>query len=376
MNINSYYSIVTYYGIELDLLTAPAKTITKNNIVIDNPEYIKYKKIIDNIQTIYATEQADKKIPTFWTTPSGSSYVPSTKSTLTKLETGKSYYFLLRPEASLPITGLELEPSLSQPCAFIDTDCCPKIALDTNDNNEEDLELVETNHAYLSIILENLIPGNSYVYSIKSLDSNWPAFVKPSAGLYRAFSETGVIKSVFRFGSSEDDNINSLNYNLQEDANKNNRYTVLNVNVTPTGGVYSSTNNPCSTVSEQLTVRCNNCIPTDSGRYPVVSFADSPKLILSSTCCAANHPLRVNVSNVYPGKEYNYRLESYTDNVTFLPSSGTISFGLSGSGKFQSLVNVNDNALSLIKVTLTDTVTNDSFTDFLPITCGSCFNEL
>lgn len=376
MNINSYYSIVTYYGEDLNLLNAPAKTLTQNNITIDNPEYLKYRKIIDNIQTIYATEQSDKKIPAFWTTTSGTSYIPSVKSTLTYLEKDKSYYFLLRPEAVLPITGLELEPIVNEPCSFIDSNCCPKILLDVNDNNEEDLELVETNHAYLSIVLDNLIPGNSYIYNIKSLDSNWPCFVKPSGGLYRAFAPTGVIKSVFRFGSSENDNNNSLSYTLQDDADKNNKYNILSVNITPTGGIYSSTSNPCSTVSEQITLRCNNCIPSDSGRYPIVSFADSPKLILNSSCCSADQPLRINVSNVYPGKEYNYRLESYTDNVTFIPSTGIVSFGYSGSGKFQTLINVNNNALSLIKVTIIDTITNDSFTDFLPITCGSCFNEI
>jgi hypothetical protein len=98
--------------------------------------------------------------------------------------------------------------------------------------------------------------------------------------------------------------------------------------------------------------------------------------VLNSSCCGANHPLRINISNISPGKEYNYRLESYTDNVNFIPSTGIVSFGKIGSGKIQSLININNNALSLIKVTLTDSVTNDSFTDFLPITCGSCFNEL
>lgn len=376
MNINSYYSIVTYYGSGLNLLSPPNETITQNNEIITNPEYTKYKKIIDNVQTIYGTQLPSKEIPTFWTTPSGDSYVASSKSTLTTLESGQSYYFIVRPEASLPITQLQLTPSQDQPCLNIDADCCPKILLDLSDNTLEDLKLTDTNHAYISVALQNLIPGNSYSYSIRALDSNWPAFVKPSAGLYTAFAETGVIKTVFRFGVSEDDDTNSISYSLQDNANKNNRYTVLSFNITPTGGIYSSTSNPCSTVSESMTIKCENCIPTDSGRYPVVSFADSPKLTLNSSCCSANHPLRVNVSNVYPGKDYNYRLESYTDNVTFVPSTGTVSFGHNGSGKFQSLINVNNNALSLIKVTLTDTITNDSFTDFLPVVCGSCANEL
>ncbi len=376
MNINSYYSVVTYYGQNLDLMTAPSQTITQDNMTISNPEYIKYKKIIDNVQTIYGTEKADKEIPTFWTTASNTSYIASTKSTLTQLEKNKSYYFIVRPESTLPITGLDLDPSENQGCSTINTSCCPKISLDISDNINEDLKLTETNHAYISVVLENLIPGNSYIYNIRSLDSNWPSFVKPSSVLYRAFAPTGVIKTVFRFGASVDDDTNSLAYTLQDDGNKNNRYTVLNVNVTPTGGIYSATSNPCSTVSESITLRCDNCIPTDSGRYPVVSFADSPKLVLNSSCCGANHPLRINISNVSPGKEYNYRLESYTDNVNFIPSTGIVSFGKIGSGKIQSLININNNALSLIKVTLTDSVTNDSFTDFLPITCGSCFNEL
>jgi len=376
MSINSYYSIITYYGEELNLMTPPAETITSDGKTSTNPLYTIYQTIINNVQTIYGTELANKNIPTFWTTGSNLTYIPSTKSTLTKLETGQSYYFIVRPEATLPISISQFDPVIKTSCSAIDTDCCPKILLDIKDGATEDLSLTESNHSYISVGLNNLIPGNSYLYSIRALDSNWPSFVKPSDGLYTAFSESGLIKSVFRFGSSESDNTNSLPYSLHEGSNKDNKYTVLAFYVAPTGGIYSSTSNPCSIVSESVTIRCNDCIPTDSGRYPIVSFAASPKLVLADTCCAASHPLRVNVSNVVPGRTYQYRLESYTDNVNFTPSTGNISFGANKTGKFQSLINVNNNAISLIKVVLTDSVTNDSFTDFLPITCGSCANQL
>jgi hypothetical protein len=377
MNITSQYSIARYNGKEyFSLVNPPNSRSTVNGITIVNPDYIKYYEFLNTVEKVYDTQLSPKgNIPIFWTVSSGNTYVPSSDSTLSGLAPGKTYYFVSRSEADLPISvplisGILIENVGINTCSGIDYDCCPSFtSIGSTGLNSPDIVLnsASGNYYYMSIGLNNLIPNKSYFYNISSFNSNWPTFVNPKSGIYTPSSSSGNIEAVIHFALDTDNNVGNLPYTYDINASLKDKYNLLNIYVS---GINTDSN--CKPISKAISVRCYDCLPkTDC---PNVIFTNSPNLVLASDCCSSNQPLSVSVSDAVPGREYTYSfLASSGISITSSPT-GSVVFGSTGAGRINTTFNMYNTSVGIIQTILTDTYSNKKVMDFLSTNCGSCEN--
>lgn len=377
MNITSQYSIIRYNGKQtFSLLNPPSSRKTVDGVTIVNPDYIKYYELINTVEKIYDTQSSPKgNIPIFWTISSGNYYIPSPDSTLSGLVPGKTYYFVSRSEADLPISVPLISGTLTEDvyisgCSGVDYSCCPVFtSIGSTGLNSPDVVLTSQsgNYHYMSIGLSNLIPNKSYFYNISSLNSNWPTYVNPKSGIYTPSSSSGNIDAVVHFGLDLNDNIGNLPYTYDISASLKDKYSLLNIFLS---GI--NIDSDCKPINKSLFVRCYDCLPkTDC---PNVIFANSPSLVLASDCCSANQTLSVNVTNAIPGREYSYEfLASSGVSITSL-ETGVAVFGNTGAGKINTTFNMYNTPVGVIQVTVTDTYSNKSVMDFLSTSCGTCQN--
>lgn len=343
MYINSQFFITYYPGAQpLDLMSVPA------SISGNQESLLIYNRFIDNITTIYSSQNNSGIIPVFWTrrqdnnTDFGSnrvSFVPSENSTLTQLQPKSGYYFILRDESSLPlqipvVSGeapilLENYNQLNVPSiAFSDT------TFSRPSPEPGNLSAEPTNSKLLDFNISRLESGETYKYEFKHIDNNWPVTLSPISGTFKPTLDAAIIRSNLKFcattGCCPDGSAGLLNYpeemvnKLTDSNNTLNLYQIYRLEISPVSFEGDSI------LSDDITAICNDCLP-DVRIFHLANEPDSDPVEF------ANHILEEEGKNLYtwnalfdnltPGKSYDYQ-------VNALDANWPVIFNTSTSGTF------------------------------------------
>jgi hypothetical protein len=328
MNITSQFSLLHYNGkASLNLMSIPTSF---NN---DNLLSAYYNNFINSISTIYDSQDSNGAIPVFWTELSGYNRIPSPDSTLTSLIPDKSYYVIALNDNVLPlqvpaVSGTLDTTSLTKPS--------PVIVWPTSDKLSADITLtgINNNYAYFSTTINNLIPNEVYQYVFSGIDANWPTVISPISGLLKPSKSSLDIESVLNFCPSSggcESHPGLLSSTIENVAHYqyNDLFSILSLSVEPIS--YTGV----EPVSDQLTVRCRNCLPAKPV-YPIISF---PCIV---TGCSTNdhgsssvmlsgvnnnyYYLKAHISGLIPGENYTYNVNDLAGNwpVVLYPTSGSI----------------------------------------------------
>lgn len=357
MLINNEFTIERYSGqLPLTLLSVPSN--------MDSHTQQQYSVFINNIITIYGSQNENGSVPVFFKNANGT---PSSSSTLTQLDPSQEYYFISRNTSMFPYAI----PSIGGPpissCETLEP-CCPYIAFI---NNSVTLSGPPENiYSYLTAVASGLTPGKEYSYSYELVSANWPSKMSPSSGTFIPMGYSDNIDSVFSFCPTSGDCDGYFGYvadtNLNKDYAQKNIYSTIKIKLHPLDG------SSCSLMSDSITIKCNKCLPGGNTYRPKVSINGGPRLSLSSTCCSNPIPLTVNVTGAEPGKVYDFVIENWPNNMGVSPVSGTSSFG-DGTGRISAMVNMSGVPAGVVKFSLNDPVANETFVDFTSITCNpSC----
>jgi len=293
-----------------------------------------YYNFINSVSTIYGSQNAEGAIPLFWTELSGYTRIPSPDSTLKYLTPDKSYYVIslsdnVLPLAVPPVSGYLVgtaDPDNGRPS--------PIIIFPTGDKLSADITLdgKNNNYAYFSTTISGLIPKETYKYVFTGIDSNWPSFINPVSGIIKPSKTVVDIESVLTFCSASgacDSYEGLFPYSLDTsvDYQKNNYFSILSLNIEPVS--YTGTD----FVSEQLTVRCKDCLPQPPNlQLPVINMplsssssgngSDITLTGINNNYCY----LSPRISGIIPGETYTYTVNSSAGNwpTVIYPSSGII----------------------------------------------------
>ena len=218
-----------------------------------------------------------------WTVFSGTKYVPNPESTLRQLDPRRSYYFITRDEASLPL-NLPINGKIL--AGYRDQPILPQIKTtltDTFDNiNDDQAVLTTNNYAYLKFKVDGLQPFEDYDYTINCDAANWPVSISPISGVIKPSqtdeplelsSVVHFIKSTGTCGDQTNIATNSLDC---ADINSNNLYAVVNLEITP------QSNTVDSVKGDNITIRCKDCIPRLSVQLPDIGILSSTNSTASS----------------------------------------------------------------------------------------------
>ena len=235
-----------------------------------------YNRFIQNISTIYGSQDSEGNIPLFWTVFSGTVFVPNPESTLTQLEPKKSYYFITRDENALPL-NLPINGNILP--GFRDQPLLPSIktvltdTFDSINDGQDEAILTTNNYAYLKFKVSGLQPFEDYDYTINCDAANWPVSISPMSGVIKPSDEGLELSSIVHFIKStgtcgEQSNIpeNSLDCS---DINSNNLYAVVNLEITPKSNAIDSVK------GDSITIRCKDCIPRLSVTLPNIGVLSS-----------------------------------------------------------------------------------------------------
>lgn len=343
MSINSQFFITHYTGKEsLDLMAMPESFETDPVKVAD------YNRFIENIDTIYASQNIDGEVPKFWTRRTqvvnelgniSYKYEPHPESTLTSLSSMSSYYFILRDSSSVPvkipvkggeaygfndISSLPVIESIATCKGSIDSACPTTISL-TLDNNAD-----------TKFKLNNLRPLDTYIYEVESIAASWPIMVNPISGILKPATTNLVIDVNMMFcpstglcGSSG----NTLDYSLINNCNLTDtyrQYGTFRLKVKP------ELKPELEVLSDNYTIVCNDCLP---GK-PKVSLSPSDGSVVLSdnyTNLSADnfdgspyYEFSVNVQEkeekVANDKNYTYSIQTITSEwpVVFVTPTGGV----------------------------------------------------
>ena len=222
----------------------------------------------------------------------------------------------------------------------------------------------------LNTTLNNLIPGETYKYTINRVDSNWPVVVSRQSGEFKAVSNNKLIKTDIGFcypsglcANDTRDTILAYKENSLYDNSKN-KFLTLNMNV-----IQQSCSTNQIIYSNDFTLNCNNCLPiTDY----IVLFSGAPVLSLPVGCCSGTKLLSVDVSNGIPGDNHFYQFTCASSDVTLTPNSGNLVFQSNGRAKLLTVANINleTHNQAVVQFKLTNTTNPFEAMDYLAIRCG------
>ena len=352
MLINSEFVIEKYTGrLPLPLLSAP------NNLDLYTSQ--QYNNFIASVNTIYGSQNPDGTIPTFFKNADGS---PSENSTLTTLQTDQEYYFISR---NFPYSIPAIGGSSASACSGLSSCCAtvgfvsPTVSLSGPPENT---------YAYIRANVSGLTPGKSYSYQFSSVAANWPSKVSPLSGTIIASSNNDIIDSVFSFCP---DSGNCEGYwPCVYDVNSKKNYVQKNIFSTFSIKLLPPTDSECPVMADDVTVKCNMCLPDGLTLRPEVNIIGAPKISLSTNCCSNPVPVNINVSGAEPGKTYSFNIECWPQQVTANPASGNISFG-DGIGRISTILDMTESSSSVIKVSINDPISGENFVDFASLICNT-----
>jgi hypothetical protein len=338
-------------------------------------------KFINNVSIIYASEETNGIIPTFYKTAG----VADKNSTLKFLESGKAYYVIMNSSATYPVTVPSVGGVL--PCSGTSGDCkTTNIPSITFPAPSFTLEGENNNYQYLTVGFSNLTPGVTYQYNFSNSSSNWPIKILPLTGTFTPQAAQHNVNAYVMFASSLNSNDCPdcfTNYKLDPDYKEffaqNNLYASVQVNIV------AEPFDVCSKISSTIPIRCKSCLPRKVELYPVIKFESGPKLILSGDCGSQTVPIKVNCTNFDKGKAYKYTFSIAEDALiaadiaatgrsapVVTPDTGIVGFG-DGVGQIATLLNINNYSPVILKILVeAQDGTNKTSTDFLTVECSNC----
>lgn len=255
MIIDKKLSIITYAG------SNPLNLMTKDPAISSDPiKNNDWDKMIQAVDSIYATQEANDSIPVFWTQRSRTvdrfgnvsfQYAPHPQSTLKFLDSKQAYYFILRDSS---LTPLSVPSNGSLVLGFTDVDDLPYVF-----PSIEDKVLTKESFEYsFKPTIINLKPFQNYNYEWKVISSNWPVAVNSLSGVLKPASSGGTISSTMAFcpttGSCA---TNILPHTLPASCSLDeikNPYITLQLSMTAVGGSSES-------LSDPFTITCDDCLP-------------------------------------------------------------------------------------------------------------------
>lgn len=267
MNITSQFFLTYYAGSSnLNLMSIPS------NINNDPYKRAEYNRFINNISTIYASQNNSGLIPVFWTKVSGSQYIPDDNSTLTELKPKESYYFITRNETALPIKIPYTESLLP---GFTDYNFIPTVSF-----SGEKL-LTNGNYAYLSFPIQGLQPYEDYRFKFNSIYANWPCTINPISGIFKPSDTEYTVSAVLEFCNTSNNHINDSNllpYTLNaHKIDYNNLYNIFNIEINPMSYISDSI------TGDSINIQCKNCLQKDTDSLSSVISDTAPSVILPQT---------------------------------------------------------------------------------------------
>lgn len=238
MIIDNTFVIKTYLGSEPLPLVNPTQSLANSSA---------YSTFINNISAIYSSQSTTGSIPLFYKVGSNT----DARSTLLFLQPKESYYFISKSNATVPYNI----PYVGSLLSFSDTQTCTAI-----DIVPDRVTLTNTsgNYYYYNQNITNLALGESYQYSFKVLESNWPVTIIPDSGVLKSSQATNNFGAMIRFDSDVGVTDYSQFLPLSSQVNqldKNNLFAMIEVSVEP------PSNLDCPKVLDMLTIQCKNCIP-------------------------------------------------------------------------------------------------------------------
>ncbi len=239
--------------------------------------------------------------------------------------------------------------------------------------NGADIVLTKTsgNLYPINTIITNLVADTTYLYSFRSISSNWQSNIHPISGQLVAKSGSANINSLLTF-CSEDNGCDSFNLdytldppNISKALNNSSLYNILELSVVDQNNLVSST--------DSLLVRCDDCLVQEA--VAITKFqTPSGSNIIEITNAQSNTyvPLIIQVSGIQPNERYSYSFDSVENNVSFFPRAGSIYFdggtnSASTFNGFATLALVGDSINSIATVSLTRILTGTSSTDSVDI---------
>lgn len=237
------------------------------------------------------------------------------------------------------------------------------------------LSLTAGNIGSFPVSIAGLNPLETYSYSFSGIDSNWPTVISPASGSFKA-NKIGVapstIVSSYYFcsptGLCTNGTVGLMDYHIDNYLNQKIKNNLLSTKVKMI--INDSSCDNLQTVSEEITLSCNNCLPKSS--YATIFFAGGNEIMLPTGCCSGVKTLNITVNNAIPGEKYSYAF-SASDLTAFYPASGDIYFNTGGSGTINTVgaINILPTGQSMIQCSLTHSSTNISAIDFMALACGS-----
>jgi hypothetical protein len=195
-------------------------------------------------------------------------------------------------------------------------DCISSTQVQATISEPDNVALINNSYSFVTNI-DNLIPGESYKYVYKGINSNWPATVYPMSGIIKAVSSSFVIPTKVTLctatGLCPSNTFNVIEYVnndhcLIDDTTKN---VNLVLEIQPANCSYSPV------YSNQLNISCDNCIDQLFATIPTSArLSDS----------IDSYDINVNVGNMMVNRVYQYTFDSVDANwpVLVYPQSGTI----------------------------------------------------
>ena len=393
ISFDKYLASGLKYGIKLNMGQKPVNFISwtraaqycnwinNNRIdIIDNNSYD--LSIMDVCPTRKST--ADYFLPSenewykaaFYNETNGTYYKYPTKSNIdptpiqaTELGIGDIPY----ESCSMPNTHSFTVSCSGLPVSSLILDSGPSIKFIPVHPSGADIVLTKTsgNLYPINTIITNLVPDTTYLYSFRSISSNWQSNIHPISGQLIAKSGSANINSLLTF-CSEDNGCDSFNLdytldppNISKALNNSSLYNILELSVVDQNNLVSST--------DSLLVRCDDCLVQEA--VAITKFqTPSGSNIIEITNAQSNTyvPLIIQVSGIQPNERYSYSFDSVENNVSFFPKAGSIYFdkGTNTSDTFNgftTLALVGDSINSIATVSLTRILTGTSSTDSVDI---------
>jgi hypothetical protein len=368
MIIDNEFIVANYDGLKDLQLSNPASSVP-SGIVSGSLQYNQYKSFMNNIKLIYGSQKKDGSIPTLL---KNSDNTISSQSTLSSLESGKSYYFVSHRKD--PVTGLRIVFPYYVPTVSGVTELAVDKAL-VAFNNPSIVYVPDDSCTIplpITATVSNAINGFPYTFNIRVTGVNGTPSVVPASGTILCNGDNkGIIPMSILFNSAN-------NVVVTVELMKSNNLVctdamalICGEEIIPTpisAQSFTALSNDQPSISQEfLSQSVSSVCPQEYvniGKPDI--FLNHDKLVyLEDSDLAKPYPISASVINTKKDNyEYTYKftLLSDTGNPVITPASGSVyansykcGAGSSySSGNFSSMLSLNGAKTAIVNVQLLD----------------------
>lgn len=232
------------------------------------------------------------------------------------------------------------------------------------------LELSNSPKDTITADIQNMIIGEKYDFTFEGMNANWPVIIYPSSGKITAVESSSSIPARITFCASTGICPPTASYVQPYTINASQAYNDSQIDrITK---VRCTIKKDCSnniTYSNEMIVICNNCLPVYN-----INFTESPINILTSSCCSGIKEFILDVNNVIPNQNYEYRIVvgSGEGNLIPVPSSGLVSFHKATNNSLPLLIRtgLTNNQVRMLTANLKNTISGETATTTIAVKCG------